>query len=166
MPSKRLLTTLIVTGIFLAASVPTTFAADPMIELVAMVQQEIIETDDRGDLVTKRVEATKVVPGDEVIYTTRYANVGEDEAENVVISNPIPEHMRLQPRSAFGDGATVVYSVDGGVTFGAPETLEIVQDDGTRRPASVADYTHVRWVFDRAMPPGERGTVGFRAVLL
>lgn len=166
MMSKRtLLAALLSAGMVLAVSNRAALAQDQMIELVAMVEQEVVETDERGEVVTKRVEASKVVPGDEVIYTTQYANVGDDAAENVVISNPIPEHMRFQPNSAFGEGSRVVYSVDGGVTFDVPEELEVVAEDGTVRAATAADYTHVQWVFDGAMAPGERGAVGFRAVL-
>jgi uncharacterized repeat protein (TIGR01451 family) len=167
MMSKRgFLATLLLAGMFFAASSRATYAADPTIELVAMVEQEIVDTDERGDVVTKRIEASKVVPGDEVIYTTRYANVGDDAAQNVVISNPIPEHMRFQTNSAFGDGAAVVYSIDGGTVFDSPENLNVVNDDGSTRAATASDYTHVRWVFDRALTPGEKGAVGFRAVLL
>ncbi len=148
-----------------ASLAPGVLAAGGTVELVAVVEREVATVGADGQERTQRVEAKKVVPGEEVIFTTQYANVGDDVAEDLVISNPIPEHVRFKAGSAFGDGALVTYSVDGGKTFDVPERLTVT-DRGVERPATVADYTHVRWVVGPALEPGASGFVGFRAVLL
>jgi hypothetical protein len=57
-------------------------------------------------------------------------------------------------------------SVDGGKTFAALGKLAIANPDGTTRPATWRDCTHVRWNFETPLSPGQKGTFHFRAGLL
>jgi uncharacterized repeat protein (TIGR01451 family) len=106
-----------------------------------------------------------VVPGDQVIYTISCANHGTEAAENVLITNPIPEHMRYVPRTAETEGAAVLFSVDGGNTYGAPEDLVVDDGHGGPRRALAADYTHIRWSIAKPLAPDEITRVAFRAIL-
>ena len=58
--------------------------------------------------------AEKIVPGDEVIYTVSATNICDEPADNVVIDNPVPEHMDYLANSAIGPGTEVTFSIDSG----------------------------------------------------
>jgi uncharacterized repeat protein (TIGR01451 family) len=106
-----------------------------------------------------------VVPGDIVIFTTRYVNTGKEPAANVTIMNPVPEHMVYVDKSAEGKGARIDFSVDGGKTYGAADMLTLKDGQGKMRPALAKDYTHIRWVLSAPLAPDGTGSVSFRAQL-
>ena len=135
------------------------------IELKSIAEVEKEDFNAEGQKVVMRVPATKVVPGDEVIYTNFYTNVGTEAASKVVITNPIPEHMLYVQASAKGAGMAITFSIDKGKTYDEPARLMKTQVDGTKRLAVPADYTHIRWVRQKALGPGEKGEVSFRARL-
>lgn len=129
-----------------------------------VVQKEEVTVDDAGNRKTRLVEAGKVVPGDEVVYTVSFSNVSDQPAENVIITNPLPEQLSYVEGSAFGPGAEVQFSVDGGVNFAAAGEL-LVSENGSERPASGDDFTHIRWVMTNVIEPGAQGMAQFRARL-
>jgi uncharacterized repeat protein (TIGR01451 family) len=133
------------------------------LKTVAEIEVEVINED--GEKEIQRVEATKVVPGDDVIYTIHYANVGEEPAENIVITDPIPEHMEYRAESASGEGTEITFSVDGGRTFDVPEKLVVEDREGEQRAAEAPDYTHIRWSLESPLSPEGIGNVGFTAKL-
>lgn len=126
---------------------------------------EIIETDASGETVTRLEQASKVVPGDIVIYTVSFSNTGSEPAENVVITNPVPRHMEYVEGTAFGPGADISFSIDGGQSWGAPEELVITALDGSQRPAQASDYTDIRWILRNELQPGAQGFARFRTRL-
>jgi len=140
--------------------------ATAQIELQSTAEVETVTTGADGIPVTARTAAVKVVPGDEVIYTVHYRNSGTDHAEDVVITNPVPEHMHLLRTDGLQPGCTLVFSVDDGQSFDALSRLEITGNNGRPRPATAADCTHLRWVFERQLEPGEAGAVSYVAQLL
>ena len=79
--------------------------------------------DENGDRTTDLVAVDTAVPGDEVVYTVTFTNVGVEAAENILITNPIPAQMRYVSGTAFGPGSDVEYSADGGTTWGRPAAL-------------------------------------------
>ena len=135
------------------------------IELKSIAEVEIENVNPDGQKVVKRIPAAKVVPGNEVIYTNIYTNVGTEAAARVVITNPIPEHMQYQPSSAMGTETAITFSVDGGHTYDSPGRLMIKEADGSRRPARPSEYTHIRWARQKPLDPGANGQVSFRAIL-
>ncbi len=134
------------------------------LNVTTTVQKEEVTIDEAGKRSTQLVEAAKVVPGDEVIYTVTFANIGDQPAENVVITNPLPEQLTYVDGSAFGPGAEIVFSVDGGKTFAKAGELT-VNDTGVPRSATVKDFTHIRWVMVGEIPAGSQGMSQFRARL-
>ena len=140
-------------------------AEEGNIVLKAVAEIEIEEFNEEGMKVLKRVPAAKVVPGDEVIYSILYTHVGKAPAEKVMITNPIPEHMRYKEGSASGENTRITFSVDSGKTYDIPENLKIVGADGKERPAKPSEYTHIRWILQKALPPATEGQVSFRAIL-
>ena len=135
------------------------------IELKSIAEVEKEDFNAEGQKVVMRVPATKVVPGDEVIYTNTYTNVGKEAASKVVITNPIPEHMQYVNASATGADMAITFSIDKGNTYDEPASLMKTQADGTKQLAKPVDYTHIRWVRQKALDPGEKGEVSFRARL-
>ena len=139
-------------------------AQDGHLNVTTIVQKEEVTVDDDGNRRTRLVDADTVVPGDEVVYTVSFANISDQPAENVVITNPLPAELTYVEGSAFGPGAEVQFSIDGGTSFAAPDDLR-VSDDGTERPATGDDFTHIRWVMTNVIAPGAQGLAQFRARL-
>jgi uncharacterized repeat protein (TIGR01451 family) len=140
-------------------------AANAVVELNTMALTEVTTTNEAGQEVTTRVQAGKVVPGDEVIYTINFVNRGTEPAADVVITNPIPEHMVFTQVEESPRAAAVSMSADGGVRYDSPRNLKITDAKGQSRPAKAADFTHVRWTFQEPLEPGAEGSVSFRAQL-
>ena len=114
--------------------------------------------------VTKKIAATTINPGDVIFYTLSYINSGNDAATNVVLDDPIPAGTSYLPGTAYGEGADIIFSVDG-KTFKKPSllTYEIKKRDGSleKRTASPEEYTNIRWVIPK-IDAGARGNVGFQ----
>lgn len=134
------------------------------IELKNVVEKEQTVINEAGQETTQLVPADKVVPGDVLIYTVTYTNVGEEVMENVVITNPIASQLRYVADSAFAPGADIEFSVDGGQQFGDFESLTVLRD-GDTKPASLDDLTHIRWTLRAELDPGAQGFARFRARL-
>jgi uncharacterized repeat protein (TIGR01451 family) len=139
--------------------------ADGNIELKTVAEQEVRVVEEDGREVTKRVPAAKVVPGDVVIYTITARNVSDQPVDNVVISDPIPEHMTYVLGSAAGEGTEITYSVDGGKSFVSLEELEVTDDTGAPRKVEAKDYTNIRWKLVSSLAPSTSKSAHFRARL-
>ena len=135
------------------------------IELSTLAEQEILIVDESGEEQTKRVAATKVLPGDEVIYTIRARNISDEPADRIVITDPIPQHMTYTPGTATGMHTEVRFSADGGESYAFAADLVVIDADGEPRAAVAEDYTHIRWHFQVSLGPGQDQTVQFRAKL-
>lgn len=141
-------------------------AADQgVIGLKSAAEVEVTIKNDRGEKVTRRVEAAKanVTPGDAVIFTTYYVNNGKEPASDIVIDNPMPEYMLYIEGTAEGPETRIEFSADKGKSFGAPDNLKMKGEDGNDRPAGPSDYTHIRWTLSKPLAPGGEGSVSFRA---
>ena len=101
---------------------------------------------------------------DELIVSVRFANSSDHVLDAIRITSPIPPDLSYVSDSASGPGADVLYSVDGGRSFGRPEELTIQAPDGNVRGAEPADYTHVRWVLRASLDAGASGVARFRVV--
>jgi len=153
-----LLTSLLILG---SAAV----AQETTIRLEHKAEQWERVTDESGVEQNRLVEATRVLPGAAVLFTVTYTNTGSEPAENVTITNPVPDHMVYVDASASGDNATVTFSVDGGERFAAAQDLLVADANGERRSAISSDYTHVRWIVDNDVASGTSGAVQFTAVV-
>ena len=139
------------------------FAQGNCIELktTGEVEKEIVN--DKGEKAKVLVPAGKVIPGTEVVWTVTASNVCKQASDNVVISNPVPEHMTLVPGSAIGAGSDISYSIDGKI-FDSIDKLSVTEG-GAKRPARAEDVKHVRWAFKNSLQPGASAFGRFRAVL-
>jgi uncharacterized repeat protein (TIGR01451 family) len=136
------------------------FAADN-VTLSSQVLVERAKTGSDGKPTIVREEPQVVTPGDKLVFMLSYRNAGGQPATGFTLTNPVP------PAVAFtgtGDeGASV--SVDGGKSWGKLASLKVVQADGTSRPATGADVTHVRWSFAKPIAAGEAGQLSFRGTV-
>src|SRR4051812_39387705 len=80
------------------------------LQTTAQVEKDVVNA--KGEKTKELAPAGKVIPGTEVVWTVTANNTCKAPSENVIISNPVPEHMTLLPDSAFGPGSDVSYSVD------------------------------------------------------
>lgn len=134
--------------------------------LEAVAEIEVVQEYADGSRTLVRVPAETVVPGDEVVYTLLYDNRGEDPADDVFITNPIPEHMEFRRAADSPPGVEIVYSVDGGEVFAPLSDLRVTDGAGRSRGALPADCTHIRWLFRRPLLPGESGQVSYTTRLI
>lgn len=154
-----------ISALLFLLALPAAAADQGLIELKSLSEVELTVQNDKGEPEVIRVDAAmaNVAPGDTVIFSNHYTNLGEKPAENVVLTNPVPEHMLYLADTAEGEGTRVEFSVDGGRTYGPAESLKLAGDDGRERSAGPGDYTHIRWTFSGPINTGESGSVSFRA---
>ena len=151
-------------SLVLVAGWLTTFAtlavASEAVELRTQLVAEVRESAGTADRPTFRLApATKLSQGQVVYYTVRITNPTPVFANKVQVSQLIPANTTYLPGSAAGPGAEVDFSIDGGQTFGRPESLK--QADGTRAPPE--QYTHIRWTLRNPLAPGATALARFRA---
>ena len=103
-----------------------------------------------------------MVSGDAVIYTLEIRNQRAASVRNPVVTYAVPEHMIYLADSAVGPGTDVSYSIDGGRSFDAPESLKINEPNGDSRLAKAGDYTHIRWQLKHALKANSVAFVRFR----
>jgi uncharacterized repeat protein (TIGR01451 family) len=127
----------------------------------AETEREVVE---QGQTVRRLVPAGKVVPGDEIVWTITATNVCPAAMDNVVIANPVPEHMTYVASSAMGTGTDIEYSLDGQEFNGALD-LQVRTDDGTLRTARAFEYRAIRWTYKNAFAPGATAFVRYRALV-
>jgi uncharacterized repeat protein (TIGR01451 family) len=131
------------------------------LKTTAQVEKEVVN--DKGEKSKVLVEAGKVVPGTEVIWTVTANNVCKMPSDKVTVNNAVPEHMTLVPGSVIGAGSDISYSLDGKAF--APAGKLTVTENGAARPARTEEYKHIRWEFKNSLQPGASAFARFRAVL-
>ena len=139
-------------------------AASSGLEVVTVVEKLPSGADGDPQAPVPLAPAAAPEPGDSLIYTVKFTNASGGDVDNVRITKPIPAGVRYVEGSASGPGCEVLFSVDGGRTFGEPSELFIVAADGARRAAQPDDYTHIRWRLRTALAGGAAGFARFRAV--
>jgi uncharacterized repeat protein (TIGR01451 family) len=130
------------------------------------VQELIQVVDAKGQSHFKAVDATEIVPGERILYTTTFKNSGSQASDNIIISNPIPENTRYLGGTAKGENCVITYSVDDGDSWGSAESLKVKLKDGTFRSAEASDYTNIRWEYRQSLKPTEARAVSFQTQLL
>ncbi len=152
-------------GVALAAcSMPVLAQQSGCIELktTAEIEQEYVN--EKGQKAKRLAPADKVTPGDEVIWTITARNVCAKPAENIVIANPVPEHMTYVAGSALGVGATITYSLDN-KDFKDAAALTVREASGATRPARAEEYRAVKWTYAAPFAPGATAFVRYRAIV-
>jgi uncharacterized repeat protein (TIGR01451 family) len=134
------------------------------IELKTVAETEQEYVNEQGMKALRLVPVSKVVPGDEVVWTITAKNVCATPASDIVIANPVPEQMSFVANSAVGVGADITYSLDG-KEFKAPGALLVKDAAGAARPARPDEFRVVRWTYTTAFQPGATAFVRYRAIV-
>lgn len=122
---------------------------------------EVVEVQkDNGKSKIEWIAPDNIIPGDKVGYRISFENTGTEPADNIVLNNPVPESTLYVDGSARGSNSKILYSVDGGQQFDAPEKL-FIEKEGKKLPAQAKDYTHVRWSLNSPLKAGEKGSVQY-----
>lgn len=127
------------------------------LEGTVKLEQQVVEN---GETKVRLVEPSMVVPGNRLLFSTKYRNTGAETVRNFVLTNPLPSAVAISSE----DAAVLTVSVDGGQSWGRLTSLTVAGADGARRPATASDVTHVRWVVP-AIAPGASGEVTFHATV-
>ena len=164
---KQFHTTFLLTGALVCTllSAPAMAKQSP-ITITSEVNELIEVKDAEGKPQLKVIAPDEIVPGDRILFTTRFSNKGAQASDNVMITNAIPAHTRYRDGSATGEHCDISFSVDGGRVWGTTETLKVRQKDGQYRAATAADFTHIRWTYKKALQPAEMKQVTFETTLL
>lgn len=130
----------------------------PKVKLVLGVQKQVVSKDAEGnELINwQNLEGNvSVKPGDVLRYMLSSENAGDKPAENLVLTQPIPNQTAYIADSAMANGADLTFSIDGGKTYSAEPTIEVTLPDGSveQRPAPAETYTHVRWDYGKSLEP-------------
>ena len=155
---KRILITTL--GCLLIATAPAVAAAQiNPVELIGDVKVDKLVVEN-GKEKHVLVEPGVVVPGDALLFSTRYRNTGAAPIKDFVVTNPLPGAVQLAPQGS----DQLVVSVDGGKIFGKLAALRVAGSDGAPRAAVPADVTHIRWVLP-VLAPGASGSLSYHAIV-
>ena len=145
----------------LALLLPGAALAQSQVALTSNVLVERTVTDASGTARTSLEAPGIVTPGDRLMFVLAYRNNAANPATDFVVTNPIPESVSYSGAESAGS----VLSVDGGRTWGALGALSVRNADGTSRPATSGDVTHVRWRIAQPIPAGGTGELRFRGIV-
>lgn len=85
----------------------------------------------------------KAVPGMVVTYVNSIKNPTNQDASNLVVVNPVPEHTIYLMNNIETAGVVTEYSVDGRVFNTSSKVF--INDLGVNRLAEAKEYTHIRY---------------------
>ena len=144
----------------LALAAPAAAFAAGDVTLASEVFVERVHEDAQGKKQVVLEPPAVVTPGDRLVFQLSYRNAGTQPATGFEITNPVPQAIAFT-----GAEGNAVVSVDGGKSWGTLAALKVAQPDGTSRPATAADVTHIRWSFSQPIPAGNGGKLSFRGVV-
>jgi uncharacterized repeat protein (TIGR01451 family) len=150
-------------GLFLVWS--TSNAQEPPqveVKATAEVRTQVALAD--GRTVWRFQPAGELRQGDEVYFTLHIRNTSSVVAPAVTVIWPVPNNTVYVRGSASGPAADISFSVDGGRTFGRASQLRVREPSGSQRPATEADYTHIRWHLRYALAPNAVALARFRVI--
>jgi len=107
---------------------------------------------------------TTARPGDVLRYRVTFTNRTDGPVQGVVLSNPLPPTIALVGGSVRSsrDDVQVEYSADGGRTWAAEPTEEVLVDGRrVRRPIPPERFTNVRWTVRGAVQPRDTVTADY-----
>ncbi|MBU6266307.1 MAG: hypothetical protein KGN34_02120 [Sphingomonadales bacterium] len=151
--------TLLAAAVALCGALATPALAAGDVSLASDVKVDRIVVED-GKERHVLAPVAKALPGEMLVFTTRYSNTAAKPVDHFVLTNPIPAAVRL---SDDGFGSFDV-SVDGGRTYGKLASLTVSDTRGVTRPAQAADVTHLRWVI-ATIAPGAGGVLEYHGTV-
>ena len=143
--------------------VPTNLAAKAPTLSSQSHLKELSQAIDEGGFELELTGSNKLFADNRMMYTVSFQNTGlKASGENIDITSPVPPETVYLPNTANGDDCDIMFSVDGGESWGSADTLEIQNADGSWRTATAKDYTHIKWLYLPELRPAEVQQVSFQ----
>lgn len=141
------------------AIAPSAAWAQQDIQLDTRMFVERVQTDINGRPRRTVTNSARPLPGDQLIFVVDWRNIGARPVRGFSVVRPVPRGSTLDLTDAL-----MQVSVDGGDHWGRIEQLWLPTDLGGTRRAVATDITHVRWLLQSEISPGESGRLSYRAI--
>ena len=128
-------------------------------------QQELNSALNNSGFQLEMTGSQQVFADNRLMYTVSFQNIGFTASGNIDITSPVPPHTVYIPDSAHGKNCDILFSVDGGNSWGTAGQIEIQNTDGSWRMATARDYTHIKWLYRPQLRPAEVQQVSFQVVM-
>lgn len=159
-PKQNITGTILIFAIALLGAVNAN-AEDGAIRFSNNAFKQVITKATDGSVQYDYVEPGLVLPDDVILYEIVFENISKQDVSNIVINNPIANNSKYRDSSATGDSSDITFSVDGNL-FAAADALTVTDKTGKIWRAKPEDYTVIRWVYKKALKPGEKGKVTYK----
>ena len=140
------------------------WTADKGVRLDALLEKVVESKGPDGAAHYDLVPGVVGVAGEQFVLTLRFTNTTGTTVDGVRITSAIPAGLRYIAGSATGPGGRVLFSVDGGRTFGTEQELSARAAGPEPGSAEQTVYTHVRWVLEAPLEVAATGFVRLRAL--
>ena len=154
----------ILISVFTLFAAMNAYAEDGAIRFSNNAFKQVISKAADGSVKYDYVEPGLVLPKDVILYEIVFENISDQEVSNIVVNNPIANNSQYRGNSATGDSTEITFSVDG-KNFAAADVLTVKDQTGKTWKAKPEDYTAIRWVYKKALKPGEKGKVTYKTTI-
>jgi uncharacterized repeat protein (TIGR01451 family) len=154
----------ILISVFTLFTAMNAYAEDGAIRFSNNAFKQVISKAADGTVKYDYVEPGLVLPDDVILYEIVFENISDQEVSNIVVNNPIANNSKYRGSSATGDSTEITFSVDG-KNFAAADALTVKDQTGKSWKAKPEDYTAIRWVYKKALKPGEKGKVTYKTTI-
>jgi len=154
----------ILISVFALSVAMNAYAEDGAIRFSNNAFKQVISKAADGSVKYDYVEPGLVLPKDVILYEIVFENISDQEVSNIVVNNPIANNSQYRGNSATGDSTEITFSVDG-KNFAAADALTVKDQTGKTWKAKPEDYTAIRWVYKKALKPGEKGKVTYKTTI-
>jgi uncharacterized repeat protein (TIGR01451 family) len=167
MKAKKKLRGVLVSGLFLLLATGAVIAQRHYLLANAArpeVKVDLIGSVERDSKVMTLDKATAVRPGEVLTWTVDAVNIGSAPALEYRAITHIPRGTEYVKDSAQAEGASALYSIDGGKSFSPQPMIEQKQADGSVKltPAPLSMYTSVRYEWANPLAQGAKVTATYR----
>lgn len=160
---EKILTALFIVSCALSPSM-NAYAEEGAIRFSNNAFKQLITKTADGAVQYDYVEPGLVLPDDVILYEIVFENISKQAVSNIVINNPIANNSKYRGGSATGEAMDITFSVDG-ETFATADALTVKDKSGNSRQAKAEDYTAIRWVYKKALMPGEKSKVTYKTTI-
>lgn len=161
--SITLFVTILITVFTLFASL-SAYAEQGAIRFSNKAYKQVVTKTADGKVNYDYVEPGLVLPEDVILYEIEFENISDRDVSNIVVNNPIANNSLYRPDSVTGDTSDITFSVDG-KNFAPAKSLMKKDANGKPVPAKPEDYRAIRWVYSKALKPGEKGKVSYKTTI-
>lgn len=154
----------ILISVFTLFTAMNAYAEDGAIRFSNNAFKQVISKAADGTVKYDYVEPGLVLPDDVILYEIIFENISDQEVSNIVVNNPIANNSVYRDSSATGDSTVITFSVDGN-NFASADALTVKDTTGKTWKAKPEEYTAIRWVYTKALKPGEKGKVTYKTTI-